>query len=321
MCFIESSDDVYENYYCKNCIPLLRIGDNCFIDFEFENRSGIIVSSVEVSLDDNNGIAGLEGAKEKYDVIMNQEKKLEQFCDFLQNSSETEIGNGLPIFEKWEEIDTGKNSNYDQRVRELILHLFYYYENDFNQDLEPYRAKETSNEQRKDILKRIISRGSKNDISFYEYFNKNKDGIIYHLQGKIIERTENKENIKRNIAYEELDVNPNLIANPVRFHYYVPVDVEDKTSKNIIMKLKLYTVHGYTYEQSIDITVQNKLFNNIACIPDEVDISKKRKELDNYETYNERNEKLHIEQDLHLLIQQRAKIFIDSIRTSVRECR
>ncbi|MGN0619176.1 MAG: hypothetical protein ACI4J7_09165 [Ruminiclostridium sp.] len=320
--FPNTEDEFIENYYCRNCIPVIRVNDDCFVDFTFKNSSNVTVSSVEVIID-NDGFEtkdGINSVSRKIEQIEQQEKSISDFAEFLKNADEEIIGDGICIFEKWEEIDTGMNSEYDMRARELILHLFYYYEPDFNSDLTVYRDKNTTNKTRKEILQRVISRGSNKEESFYEYFTKNKEGIIYHLIGKALSRVENKDKLKENVKYEQMAVNHNLIVNCQEFHYYIPFQTIKNIyeGKTLSMSFKISTIHGYVYRQRMEIVLSDKENIKIANLPDEFAIKRLKDELCKIDPSDDKRyiyEKNKIED----MKKARGKVYIDSLKMTIEE--
>ena len=320
LCFPDLGDNFVENFYCRNCIPVRKIGDDGFIDLEFENTSGTGVSSVEVTV---NGVdLGMKSSSKKIESIENQEKKITDYYLFLKNATEEEIGNGLVIFEKWLECDTGKNSNYDVRARELILHFYYYYNCDFNSDLTPYRALETSNDERKRILERIIAKGTEKSESFYKYFDSERDSILHWLHKGRLEWVENKGDIKENLKYENLDVDHNSVINADKFHYYIPFENLKKTNpRNVDITLKIQTIHGYKYTQEISMVLDDKEKIDLTISPDEADINSKRKSVRECSYYEDERCMKHEQNELEEMLEKRAKarVYINSFQMSIQE--
>lgn len=318
--FNNNEDHVYRNFYKQNCIPLIRIGNNYYIDFFFENVSDINVASIDFKCDGVEDVV-FTGSIEKKQEIEQQEKAIANFAVDINKATKKEIGDGYPLFEKWLKIDTGKNTNYDKRVRELILHFFYYYNCDFKQDLTPYRDDETNNDQREEIIKRIISKGPNShnkDKSFYDYFCENRSSMLYHLNRDILERNENKEEILNDIKLEQLDIDKNLIVNTDRFHQFIELPNEGKG--NFTFTLTLHTVYMYSYEQTIKVSIDNKLFKERKIIPDERDIHKKTMEIEEMQYSSKNNNSIQNElKELHDLKNNRAYVFIDKYESNVIE--
>ena len=318
--FNNNEDQVYRAFYQQNCIPLIRIGDNYYIDFLFENASDINVASIEI---DYGGVenAGLTGSSNKIKELNQQENSIAGFAEYINSATEEIIGDGSPLFEEWLKFDTGKNTNYDKRVRELILHFYYYYDCDFNEDLTPYRNSETANNERKETIRRIISRGPSphnKDKSFYEYFCESRASIMHQLKPYILEWNENKEEIRNDIKLEQLDIDKNLIVNTDRFHQFIKLPNEGKA--NFTFTLTLHTVYKYSYKQIIEVSIDNKLFNDLSIIPDERDILSKALEIDKIQYRTGYNEHIqHDREELHNLKDKRAFVFIDNYKSTIVE--
>lgn len=315
LCFPYLSGDIYQKIYCRNCIPIIRIGNDAFVDIELKNTSSVPVASVEVQIKNDDLTLDMKSAGSKFDQITEQERKIDKFRSFLEEASEEEIGNGLSIFEKWCEIDTGMNSNYDKRVRELILHFFYYYGPDFNSDLTPYRDEKTNNEERKKILGRVVDKGMQNETSFYDYYRENSDAIIYHLKDGILDRTENKNRIQDAARYEKLGIDTNFVVNTERFHYYIPFVNwrAGKESVEIEMRLLIKTMYGYEYEQKIELKIADKEKIKLADLPDENDIDALRQKVKTDEYREEKRFYLYDKKELDQAIKKRGKVYVESV--------
>ncbi len=325
-------DNPIENAYYRNCLNIKRFGDTGFIELEFKNATNNSVGYVEVEIldKDENYIdcSNVSFANKKSHEIHDQEKSIEAYAKFLKEANEEEIGDGLAIFEKWNEIDTKKNTNYEIRVRELILHFYYYY-NCSEEDRTKYRAVETTNEERDNILKRVINKGTKQKITFYEYYKSNLKGVISQLQPEILERNENKDKykeIEKLEKLEEQDIKVNQIANCEQFKYYIPYDIYKElitkyTDSLVELKIKINinSVYGYEYIQIIKLKLIKNAAVDICSLPDEIDISEKIKQY-NEKWYDDSEEnKQHDLKTINQLKGQRGRIYIDDISYECKE--
>jgi len=323
--FVDFEDDPIKKFYCKNCIPLLKIADRGYLDLAFQNKSGIPVSSVEIKSKDD-GFNHLTVYKNKLERLAQQEENIKCYSKWLYEVQEDELGDGLLLFKKWMiECDTQKNTNYDIRVRELILHFYYYYENSFD-DLTLYRKNETSNEERLKILEKIINNGTKKEMSFFQYFTKEKESIIYQLETNVLERNENKDYLKEQSIYETLDIDYNMIANTENFNLFYPFDKwEENDEKHTLeFDLDINTIYGYKFKQHIELVISNKRKFTLENFPaNEEDILKLKDDLHELESrsYDEDHRRYynHDKRKLEKTIKERGFLFIDEIKMSVKE--
>ncbi len=324
--FVDFEDDPIKNFYCKNCIPILKIADIGYLDLAFQNKSGIPVSSVEVKSEDD-GFNHLTVYKNKLERLAQQEKNINCYREWLNEVQEDELGDGLLLFKKWmDEYDTKKNTNYDIRVRELILHFYYYYENSLD-DLTLYRKNKTSNEERLKILEKIINNGTKKEMSFFQYFTKEKESIIYHLKTNILERNENKDYLKeQSIYYDNLNIDYNLIANTENFNLFYPFDKWEGNDNQYDLEfdLDINTIYGYKFKQHIKLRISNKRKFELEDLPaNEEDIQKLKDDLHELESrgYDEDHRRYyeHDKRELEKTIKERKYLFIDKIIMSVEE--
>lgn len=321
--FVDFEDDPIKEFYCKNCIPVLKIADRGYLDLAFQNKSGIPVSSVEVKSEDNG--FNLSPVDKKLERLTQQEENINCYREWLNEVQEDELGDGLLLFKKWmDEYDTKKNTNYDIRVRKLIFNFYHYYEYS-SDDLTLYRKNETSNEERLKILEKIINNGTKKEMSFFQYFTKEKESIIYHLETDVLERNENKDYLKELSIYETLDINYNLIANTENFNLFYPFDKwEENDEKHTLeFDLDINTIYGYEFKQHIKLDISNKRKFKLENLPaNEEDIQKLKDDLHELESrgYDEDHRHYgHDKRELEKAIKERGYLFIDEIKMSVEE--
>ena len=80
--FVDFEDDPIKNFYCKNCIPVLKIADRGYLDLAFQNKSGIPVSSVEVKSKDD-GVNLLTVYKKMLERLPQQEEKIKFYSKWI----------------------------------------------------------------------------------------------------------------------------------------------------------------------------------------------------------------------------------------------
>lgn len=320
--FNDYEDDVYKRYYMKNSLPLIRTGDTYFVDFEFANEGASYVSSIVM---DNDVEKVEDTAKNKLDKIVNQEEKISEYVKFLKNITPEQLGDGLIIFQRWKEIDTGKNTNYDERIRELILHLYYYYNHSFAQ-LTVYRNPDTTNDEREELLKKIISDGPEEghlNESYFDFYTGELNSITHQMQQNILRWTENIEEIEENMIVEDFTPKNNLITNTQRFHQYIPIE-ENIKNKDIKFVFIINTVYGYKYKQTIDVTIENSFGNKLNSLPDENNIINMMRKVEEYKSYKDDSDSPishyeHEKMELNNMIKRRGSVFVTEYNSHIEE--